>query len=86
MEDSENIDVIDDITYYTEKFFKEIETLLKKLEKDEIFLKVDLTDEAVHDELEDLFNEEDPPIYSRLLKKYIRLNELSSDNMSLMQR
>jgi 2,3-bisphosphoglycerate-independent phosphoglycerate mutase len=49
MEDSENIDVIDDITYYTEKFFKEIETLLKKLEKDEIFLKVDLTDEAVHD-------------------------------------
>jgi hypothetical protein len=83
MEDSENIDVIDDITYYTEKFFKEIETLLKKLEKDEIFLKVDLTDEAVHDELEDLFNEEDPPIYSRLLKKYIRLNELSSDKYVL---
>ena len=39
MEDSENIDVIDDITYYTEKFFKEIETLLKKLEKMKSFSK-----------------------------------------------
>jgi hypothetical protein len=76
MTDNENQYVIDDITYHTEKRFKEIERLLKKLEKDEVFQKTDLTKEYVQEELDELFNENDPPIYSRLIKKYERLIEL----------
>lgn len=76
MIDRENLDVIDDITFYTEKYFKEIEVLLKKLAKDEFLLKIDLTKDLAHEELSELFGEEDPPIYTRLIKKYGRLCDL----------
>lgn len=80
MTDSENIGVIDDITFYTEKRFTEIERLLKALGKDELFQKIDLTKDWVQEELEELWGEEDPPIYSRIIKKYERLTELKMDS------
>lgn len=83
MEDKENPKVIDDITEYTEKYFKEIEGLLKKLEKDEIFKEIDLTKDLAHEALSELFDEEDPPVYARLIKKYERLIELRKDKYVL---
>ena len=79
MNDTENLDVTDDITYHTEKRFSEIERLLKKLEKDEVFQKIDLTKEDVQEELREVFGEEDPPIYARLTKKYESLIKLTMD-------
>lgn len=76
MIDFENLDMRDDITEYTEKHFKEIERLLKKLEKDEFLQEIDLTKDWVNDLLKELFDEEDPSIYARLIKKYERLIEL----------
>ncbi len=83
MVDEENKKVLDDITEYTEKYFKEIERLLIQLEKDDIFHKTDLTKEWVNDLLDELFNGEDPPIYARLIKKYERLIELRRDHYVL---
>lgn len=79
MNNNDNPHVIDDITYYTQKVFNEIEQLLKKLSKDELFKKIDLTKDTVQEQLNELFNENDPPIYSRLIKKYERLIELCQD-------
>ena len=83
MTDHENIDVIDDIILYTGKYFKEIEGLLKKLEKDEFLQKIDLRKDWVDELLGEMFNREDPPIYARLLKKYARLIELCMDEYVL---
>ena len=83
MEEKENPKLIDDITEYTEKYFKEIEGLLKKLEKDEIFKEIDLTKDLAHEALSELFDEEDPPVYARLIKKYERLIELRKDKYVL---
>jgi hypothetical protein len=83
MTDYENIDVIDDIILYTGKYFKEIEGLLKKLEKDEFLQKIDLRKDWVDELLGEMFNREDPPIYARLLKKYARLIELCMDEYVL---
>lgn len=79
MTDIENLYVIDEITYNTEKGFNEIERLLKKLEKDEVFQKIDLTKDSGHEQLNELFGEDIPPIYSRLIKKYERLIKLRQD-------
>ena len=79
MIDNENMGFIDDITLNTGKHFTEIERLLKALGKDELFQKIDLTKDWVQEELNELFGEEDPPIYSRLIKKYERLIELRQD-------
>lgn len=76
MIDKENLDLIDDIVFYTEKYFKEIEGLLKKLEKDDFLQETDLTKDLAHEVLAELFDEEDPPVYARLIKKYERLIEL----------
>jgi hypothetical protein len=83
MMDQENLDVIDDITEYTGKYFKEIERLLRELEKDEIFQKIDLTKDNVHELLDEMFKAEAPPIYARLIKKYERLIELRRDQYVL---
>lgn len=83
MEDKDNLDVRDDITFFTEKYFKEIERLLIELEKDDIFQKIDLTKEWVDDLLNELFDKEDPPIYARLIKKYERLIKLRKDQYVL---
>jgi hypothetical protein len=83
MTDLENLDVIDDITFYTGKYFKEIEGLLKKLEKDEFLQKTDLTKDLAHEALSELFDEEDPPVYARLVKKYGRLSDLRRDKYVL---
>jgi hypothetical protein len=79
MIDNENMGFIDDITLNTGKHFTEIERLLKALGKDELFQKVDLTKDWVQEELDELFDGEDPPIYSRLIKKYERLIRLRQD-------
>ena len=79
MIDSENMGFIDDITLNTGKQFTEIERLLKALGKDELFQKIDLTKDWVQEELDELFDGEDPPIYSRIIKKYERLIELKMD-------
>lgn len=79
MIDNENVGVIDDITLYTEKYFKQIEGLLKKLEKDDFLRETDLTKDLAHEALSELFGEEDPPVYARLIKKYERLCDLRSD-------
>jgi hypothetical protein len=83
MKDKDNLDVRDDITFFTEKYFKEIEGLLKKLEKDEFLQKTDLTKDWVDALLNETFDEEDPPIYARLIKKYGRLVELRKDQYVL---
>lgn len=79
MTDSDNMDVIDDITLRTGERFTEIERLLKALGKDELFQKIDLTKDWVQEAVDELFDGEDPPIYSRILKKYERLSELKMD-------
>lgn len=79
MVDLKNKHVIDDITFFTQKRFCEIESLLRSLEKDELFQKIDLTKDGVDEALKELFDGEDPPIYSRLIKKYERLIELKRD-------
>lgn len=83
MIDQENLDLIDDITEYTEKYFKEIEGLLKKLEKDEFLQKIDLTKDWVDGLLNELFDEEYPPVYARLIRKYGRLSDLRRDKYVL---
>lgn len=79
MIDKENRDVIDDTTLYTGEYFKEIERLLRELEKDEIFQKIDLTKDLAHEQLSELFGKEAPPVYARLIKKYERLIKLRRD-------
>lgn len=83
MIDLENVDVRDDITEYTGKYFKEIERLLRELEKDEIFQKIDLTKDLAHELLSELFGEEAPPVYARLIKKYERLIKLRRNSYVL---
>jgi hypothetical protein len=83
MMDKENVDVIDDITEYTGKYFKEIERLLRELEKDAVLQKTDLTKDWVNDLIKETFNEEDPPIYARLIKKYERLIKLRKNEYVL---
>ena len=83
MIDKENID---DITEYTGKYFKEIERLLRELEKDAVLQKTDLTKDWVNDLIKETFNEEYPPIYARLIKKYEGLLSFVRTNMYLMQK
>ena len=83
MVDDINLDLIDDITLYTGKYFNEIERLLIKLEKEEIFQKLDLTKDWVQNLTDEMFDEEDAPIYERLIKKYERLIELEKNEYVL---
>lgn len=83
MIDNENLDLIDDITLYTKKYFNEIERLLIKLEKEEIFQKLDLTKDWVQNLIDEMCDKEDAPIYERLIKKYERLNKLEKNEYVL---